>query len=157
MAVLIEAVSVIVRIAAIRDKMADGWTGFERVVPNATLCFDDDLARVGFMEAQEAEAFIGLLTGLGLTFLREGKPVDIAIADQRQGLTTECTWLMFSHLAIDKAGARAAVCWLTSEKRLPVPGIHMPLGWKPGDDIKLATPEGWRYEESLSNTSSKES
>lgn len=45
MAVLVEAISVIVRRDAIRGKYPGGWQGFVAAVPNGTLCYDDDLAR----------------------------------------------------------------------------------------------------------------
>lgn len=150
MAVLVEGISVIVRIASIHSKIPDGWSGFERIVPNNTLCVDGELARVGFMATQEVEAFVNLLIELGLTFLKDGKPIDIAVADQQLGLKTACTWLMFSHLTIDRSGGKVGVCWLTSEDRIPVAGIHMPVGWRPGGEIKLSTPQGWSYEDSLS-------
>ena len=48
MAVLVEAISVIVRRDAINRSYDGGWAGFLSHVPNNTLCADHELARVGF-------------------------------------------------------------------------------------------------------------
>lgn len=49
MAVLVEGISAVIRRKAIDAKLAGGWPRFVAEVPNATLCADDNLARVGFM------------------------------------------------------------------------------------------------------------
>ena len=46
MAVLVEAISVIVQRDAIEKRFHGGWREFENAVPNSTLCADDELARV---------------------------------------------------------------------------------------------------------------
>jgi len=150
MAVLVEGISAIIRRKAIDDKFMNGWEGFQGIVPNNTLCFDNDLARVGFMSPQDVQGFVYQLQERGLTFLKKNKAQDIAVVDQQRGVTTECTWLMFSHLNINEAGDKVAVCWLVSEERIQTAGIHMPLNWQPGENIKLATPPRWTYENSLS-------
>lgn len=66
MAVLVEAISVIVRRDAINQRFAGGWEAFVECVPNATLCYDADLARVGFMARADAQAFIHRLEVRGL-------------------------------------------------------------------------------------------
>ena len=150
MAVLVEAISVIVRRKAIDDKLTNGWGGFQEIVPNKTLCFDDNLARVGFMSPQDVQGFVYQLQERGLTFLKNNQAVDIAVVDQQRGVTTECAWLTFTHLNINAVGDKVAVCWLVSEERSQAAGIHMPSNWQPGESIKLATPRGWTYENSLS-------
>jgi hypothetical protein len=40
MAVLVEAISVIIKRTAIDEKWPGGWEAFVRDVPNRTLCFD---------------------------------------------------------------------------------------------------------------------
>ena len=44
MAVLVEAISVIVRRNAIESKYRCGWKAFVDDVPNSTLCADDEIA-----------------------------------------------------------------------------------------------------------------
>ena len=65
MAVLVEGISVIVRRTSIETHVAGGWKRFQALVPNATLCWDDDLARVGFLTPNEVGAFIDALEAIG--------------------------------------------------------------------------------------------
>lgn len=85
MAIFIEAISVIIRADALLDKYPGGWCAFERMVPNRTLCADNELVRVGFMTPQDVESFIKSLERVGLEFLRSGKAIDIAVVDQITG------------------------------------------------------------------------
>ena len=82
MAVLVEAISVIVWRDAIDKQFQGGWREFENVVPNRSLCADDELARVGFMSPPEVETFVRSLEKSGLTFVRNGQAVDIVVVDQ---------------------------------------------------------------------------
>jgi hypothetical protein len=61
MAVLIEAISVVVRKDAINNKMEGGWERFKLLIPNSTFCHDDEVARLGFLEPKLVGEFI---TGL---------------------------------------------------------------------------------------------
>ena len=49
MAVLCEAISVVVRRDAIDKYFKGGWIKFVDDVPNSTMCTDGELVRVGFM------------------------------------------------------------------------------------------------------------
>ena len=144
MAVLVEAISVVVRRDAIRAKFSGGWPEFLECVPNDTLCSDDDIARVGFMTPPDVEAFIELLEKNDLIFLRNRRTVDIAVVDQQRGLTMPTDWLEFAQLAFGESGDKVAACWLFEGPRMGA-GIHMP-----GKGMTLATPVGWTYENSLS-------
>ena len=81
MAVLVEAISVVVRRDAIDSRLSGGWRNFLDIVPNNTLCLDEDIARVAFMTPPDVEAFISHLESGGLTFLRDGQSVDIAVVE----------------------------------------------------------------------------
>ena len=127
MAVLLEAISVIVRRSAIVERFKGGWTAFERLIPNATGCYDDDLARVGFMAPADVEAFVSVLEAGGLTFRRHGEAVDIAVVDQLRGPLVPAPWLEVAKVELFKPRIRATVCLLAGEK---LDGIAMPSGWK---------------------------
>ena len=144
MAVLVEAISVVVRRDAIAERYPGGWRAFLEIVPNATICADDDLVRVGFMSPTDVESFIKRLEHGGLTFIQDKKAIDIAVVDQMRGPTTPAQWLEFSHLAFGDKEQRVAACWLFEGPRIAA-GIHMS-----SKQMNLATPEGWRYEDSLS-------
>jgi hypothetical protein len=55
-AVLIEAICVVVRRDSIDRSFNGGWAGFCSCVPNATLCTDEKLARIGFMDPEGSNA-----------------------------------------------------------------------------------------------------
>lgn len=112
MAVLVEAISVIVRRDAINKGFIGGWRGFLNAVPNNTLCADDDLARVGFMSPPDVEEFVRHLERAGLVFTSNGKALDIAVVDQMRGPTIPAEWLEFAHLALSGNGGKVAACWL---------------------------------------------
>jgi hypothetical protein len=133
MAVLVEALSVVVRRDAIAVRYAGGWDAFGDDVPNGTLCADDDLARVGFMSPPDAQAFIAELETEGLRFLVDGVATDLAVVDQQHGPLNPCRWLAFGRVPV--GADTAAACWLADG---------------PGPTASLATPEGWTFEGSLS-------
>jgi hypothetical protein len=135
MAILIEAISLVIRSDSILNIFPGGWDGFKNVVPNQTLCADNEIARVGFMSPQDVESFVKRLQRNGLEFLREGEAIDIAVADQMRGLTSKCSWLEFGHINIGGTGSRVAVCRLVGSQAMEV-----------------VTPPGWQFEGSLSST-----
>jgi hypothetical protein len=53
MAVLIEAISVVIRADTLLKKFPGGWGAFKLIVPNQTLCADNEIVRVGFMAPQD--------------------------------------------------------------------------------------------------------
>jgi hypothetical protein len=112
MAVSIEAISVVVRRDAIDRTFDGGWSAFVSSVPNATLCTDDQLARVGFMDPKAVENFVKVLEAAGLVFLRSGKCVNIAVVDQQRGPTMPSDWLEFARIPFGKTGGKVAACWL---------------------------------------------
>ena len=144
MAVLVEAISVIVRRDAIDSRFPGGWRRFVDAIPNATLCSDEHLARIGFMAPSDVEAFVRDLEKNGLTFVRDGRTVDIAVVDQMRGPTIPTEWIEYARLTLGSSGNRVAACWFYDRKRVAA-GVHMP-----GPSMSLATPDEWRYEDSLS-------
>lgn len=143
MAVLVEAISVIVRRGAIDDHYAGGWEGFLRSIPICPFCTDDELVRLSFMTPSDVGIVVGILKEGGLTFLREGKAIDMAVVDQIRGPTTTAEWLEFAHLNFEGSGNKVAACWLYEGPRMGH-GTHMT-----SLNMTLATPEGWTYENSI--------
>ena len=131
-AVLIEAISVVVLRHRIVESYPGGWAAFKREVPNGTLCYDTHLARVGFMSSQDVRHWVKQLEMSGLSFEVEERAVDMAVVDQLQGLTVRCDWLRWGELPIDDAFVAAA--------------------WVPSDTERhLATPAEWSFHGSLSD------
>jgi len=143
MAVLVEGISVLVRKDAIKNKMQGGWQRFLLTVPNSTLCYDDELARVGFMDPTATGEFIEELESMGLTYIEEGHPVDLLVCDQQRGPMLDCEWIQFARLFVEHGKVGAAWLWLGPRRGH---GVHMPA-----KGLKLHTPQGWKFEDSLSD------
>ena len=143
MAVLIEAISVVVRRDAVVRSFRGGWEAFKGIVPNNTFCTDTGISRVGFMEPNAARNFIERLEFGGLTFVEDSEAKDLAVVDQQRGPTVDCRWLEFSRFSMGNSGY-ALACWMWDKPRKGY-GVHTS-----GKRIDLHTPPGWKYEGSLS-------
>lgn len=134
MPVLVEANSVIIRVAAIQEKFPGGMEAFERLVPNRTLCCDNELARVGFMTPLDVTIFEEQLQQRGLLYLENGHAVDFVYASQMQGLTAHSTWAEYGRVTLNRNPAQiVSACRLTGSLQM-----------------QLFTPEGWQFEGSMS-------
>jgi hypothetical protein len=132
MPVLVEANSIIVRVAAIHDRFAGGFAAFANDVPNSTLCSDGEVARVGFMNPNDGSDYIDRLIGFGLIFKRGEQCEDIGVAIQSEGLALPCDWLDYGTIEIAPGQSVCAV-WL-----------------KGSAGRQVFCPERWSYEKSLS-------
>ena len=144
MAVLVEGISVIVRRDRIASVYPDGWPGYLEDVPNSTLCYDDEVARVGFLGPEDVRGYIRLLEERGLVFLEDGHAIDVAVVDQQQGFALPCDWLEFARLPFGETGGKVGWCWLYEDRRLGA-GLHFK-----DKKMSFATPPGWEYKGSLS-------
>ena len=132
MAVLVEAISVIVRVQAIHHRYPGGWDAFLQVHPNRTLCSDKELARVGFMIPDDCQSAVDDLGHCGIIFLKEGRSHDLVVADQLRGFTVPCDWADFGRVEIG-------------------PGQIVSAAQLRGStSLQVCCPEGWKYEGSLS-------
>lgn len=125
MAVLVEAISVVIR--ADRLDPFGTWEAFTAIVPNETLCADNELVRVGFTSPLEARAFVDVLRSHGLRFSETGPAEDIVICDQQRGFTTECPWAEFGSIDYDRDPNRPTAC--ARLKGSTVRQIVTPIGW----------------------------
>lgn len=134
MAVLIEAISVLVKAQAIIEKYPGGWEQFSQDVPNQTLCADGEIARVGFMSPGDVQKFVNYLESKGLVSQSNGHCRDIAVVDQQRGFTIPCEWAEFGQIFIDPA------------KTQKISACRM----KGSTQRIVSYPDGWDYESSLS-------
>lgn len=134
MAVLIEAISVILKAESVVNKYAGGWEQFSQDVPNQTLCADGELVRVGFMNPNDVQKYVSFLESKRLVFQSYGHCKDIAVVDQQRGFTIPCEWADFGRIFIDSSQTqRVSACRLKgSTQRI------------------VSYPDGWEYENSLS-------
>lgn len=133
MAVLIEGISVVARLDAIRTRFRGGEKAFREAIPNRTSCIDTHLIRVGFMTPQDAKGFVDQLVAGGLRFFNGKIFEDVAIVDQNHGPTAPTPWLTLIHL---------------QEERINFAAL---AGTDPGDFI---VPNDWTLEQSLYRTGS---
>ena len=134
MAVLIEALSVVIRCEAIVKKFLGGANAFMAALPNNSLCSDGELACVNFMVPADVQAYVEYLTDKGLTFKRSDKAIDIVVVDQQRGVTIACDWVDFGE---------------TDWNSNPDQPISVCCA-KPTKLSNVVVPEGWNYEKSLS-------
>ena len=134
MPVLVEAISVVIKAAAIIKHYPGGWPAFERNPPNRTLCADGELVRVGFMVPADVKAFVDGLSKYGICYQVDGKAADLVVVDQQRGFATPCDWAEFRQGPLGgDPKKRVSGCSLV--------GSEVP---------ELVTPDGWIYEDSLS-------
>lgn len=135
MAVLVEATVVILRAAAVDERVAGGWDSLRACLPETGVCSDDELVSISLVDPAEVRCLVDRLVALGLHFDWEGDVEDIAFADQKRGLITPCDWLTFetANIGIGGTPPSVAICRLTGSQ-----------------SHELRLPEGWRYQGSLS-------
>lgn len=131
MAVLVEGISVLIRVDRL-DPFGT-WEAFKAIVPNETLCADNELVRVGFMSPEEARNFVDVLRSHGLRFSEAGPAEDIVICDQQRGFTTECGWAEFGSIDVGGDPNKPTAC-----ARLRGSTVR-----------QMVTPIGWAWENSL--------
>lgn len=135
MAVLIEATAILVRAAAVPEHISGGWDALRACLPHVGVCSDDELVSISLVEPAAVKRQVDRLVELGLRFEWGGNGEDIAFADQKRGLITQCDWVTFETVNIGIGGTppRVAICRLA--------GSH---------SHELRVPDGWRYQGSLS-------
>ena len=139
MAVLVEATSVVVRREAIELWLEGGMEHFQALVPNETLCSDDDIVRVGFMTPADTEAFVRRLQAAGLTYLENKKAIDLVVVDQDRGAIARVDWLEVVRFTFDDGETVVTAAYLLDDS-LPSPRR---TDW-------LSAPDWWSYEGSIS-------
>ncbi len=133
MTVLVEGISVIIRLKAINKIIPDGWEGFRQYLPNFTLCKDDNLVRLAFLSQEDAKKFTDKLESLKLVHQGQDGAKDFVLVDQMHGLASRCTWLECGHVSLNNDPEKTvAACRLAGTT-----------------DDSIVTPEGWEYETSL--------
>jgi hypothetical protein len=134
MAVLIEAISVVILRASLMRAFEGNWEEFAQAVPNDTMCSDDELVRVGFMTPHDVEHYVRQLQAKGLSYLEREQAIDVVVVDQMRGPMARCKWAEFGHVALDHdEKRRIAVCRLQGS-----------------NSSSVATPNGWSFGSSLS-------
>lgn len=134
MAVLIEALTVVIRCEAIVKKYTGGIETFTASVPNKTLCADGELAGVSFMVPADVQRYIEHLEHNGLIYKESDTSIDIVVVDQIRGITSPCDWVDFGE---------------TNWNNDPQSPISVCCAKETKVDT-VVVPDGWSYKKSLS-------
>lgn len=135
--VLVEGITVLVRVDAIDRKLPGGRLGFMLFLPNATFRSDRELAALSFTTPADTKRFVDRLEHSGLAYVRDGRAADMVVAQQGFGFTVPCRW--------------AAVLRIPWTAR---PGKEVMVAWKKGSAAtSLVVPSGWTFDGSLSDQS----
>ena len=130
MAVLIEALNVIVKVSVLEARYPGGLDGYIADCPNKTFCCDDRLTRVGFMHPRDVEVFLTLLGNRGLVLFDADGWRDVAVVDQHAAAPTmPCDWLAVGPCDDGLLGA-----WALDPDEGPG-DIWVPAGWQPEGSI----------------------
>jgi hypothetical protein len=139
--VLVEGLSVIVRLETIETRLAGGLEQFRRLAPAATLCTDGELVRVGFETNEGMTVFLRVLVALGLRYAVGPAEDDVAScrvaidADGPRAMHSPCDWVGYANYIWTETGAQVVTASLRK-------------GHAPQNSIAL--PPGWEYETSQS-------
>ena len=101
MSVLVEGISIIIKVEAIITKYPGGWKSFKDNPPNKTLCDDTELARLGFMSPDDVGNYIKELEDFDFQHILGNKAIDLVVADQQRGFTSNCEWAEFGFIDLD--------------------------------------------------------
>ncbi|MGO9546386.1 MAG: hypothetical protein ACLPPF_16520 [Rhodomicrobium sp.] len=135
MAVLIEAISVVIRADILLERFPGGWEAFRSLAPNQTLCADGELTRIGFMRPSDVEEFVSSLSKHDIIYQEQGKARDLVVVDQMRGPLAPCDWVEFGHLNLGSDPTkRVAAC-----RKIGSPSQQ------------IVTPDGWTFNASLSS------
>jgi hypothetical protein len=138
MAVVVGAISVIIRVEAVKKSFFGGVANFVKLIPNKTMCSDGLLCRVGFMALEDAEFFINQMfaNGLAETADESVENQEIAIATQNSGLLFPCAWIEVAEVNLLNEEGAVLVASLKGVAPLP---LAVPVGWTYEDHKSVTT------------------
>ena len=131
MAILIEATTVVIAIAALERRFPGGAAAFAAQCTNDTYRSDGKIAAVSFMVLDDAKLLVDALSKYGFSDPGSSRSEDIAVVVQGEGLLAPCGWLKVDLRPItcsDGATAGATVAWTGDEEPSTI-AVHD--GWRP--------------------------
>jgi hypothetical protein len=150
MPVLIEGISVVIRVEVLNKRYPGGVEQFsskEDGTINSTLCSDGELVKVSFMSPSDVGTLVNKLKSHGIVYINKAddddddddddvikKAVDVAVVDQLTGFCAPCDWAVSEHQGWE------------GDPDKPVRVCRM-VG---STTDEVVTYPGWEYERSLS-------
>ncbi len=136
MAVLVEAISVVIKASSIAGRFPGGLENFAQHIPNRTLCADGEVVRVGFMDPADVKVYIEKLASVGLRHLTDaGSADDLVVVDQMRGLTSPCEWAEIGVIPWQGDATRRVLACRMKGSAL----------------TKVSVPESWVYSQSYTS------
>jgi hypothetical protein len=153
MAVLCEALSVLIRSKSLDSNFTGGRRVFVDLVPNDTFCTDGELVRVGFMTPDDVKDFVDELERYGLLFRSDNeRETDVVVVDQINGPLAPCNWLDCYRMCIGGhdwvTAARLSEPYMADTGQL---SQENPSTAKERRE-ELFVPAGWTFHGSLSDS-----
>jgi hypothetical protein len=143
MAILIDAVTVVVTIPSLNEHYPGGLDAFTQHAPNGTCRSDGAIAGISFMVPADAWRFVRSLTQHGFVDPSTTPSADVAVVEQQAGLLAPCDWLNLDLTRINLPHGRpfaAAIAWVGATRPTTFAAFE---GWTPGtmqpiadDDLK---------------------
>lgn len=130
MAVLIEALTVLVQKPIVEARFPGGLIEFERTVEAVCVYGDADLVCLLFMSPADVADLCNFLAEYNLEYNVDGAARDLVVVDMQRGPLLPCDWVRFG--SVELHGHTVAAAW------------H-----RDSTDTTVATPEGWAFEGSL--------
>lgn len=124
MAVLVESISIVLRLDAIDQKFRGGAGAFQALYGAVGLASDGELVRLGMVEPNAAYALAQRLEAEGLVHLAGGAAVDFVVIDQLRGMMSACDWCEYG--AVTSTGHRVQAARLKGSQKA---GLAVPLNW----------------------------
>lgn len=131
MAVLVEAISVLVTHSALQERFPGGQAAYQQTCPNSSYCSDGKICRVSFMVFEDAVRYTNALAKHGFAEPWSNGSREIAVVDESEGFLTPCDWLRIDlRTFLDDQGRvfGATIAGLPDEE--PVT-FSAPAQWRP--------------------------
>ncbi len=128
MAVLVQAVTVIIVNAAVAQRFPGGEQALAQMWPGPVYCTDGRISAVAFMTSEDATRFTALLGSHGFADPWATSARDIAVVVQGKGLVTGCDWLRVERRPLDeRTGAPEVTIARMAGEELTT--FSAPAGW----------------------------
>jgi len=155
MAIILEAISVVIKHDSILKKYPNGVLGFLADISSfkAPWHTDFEVSRVGFFDPNEMHAYLRVLEQRGLVFTMDStyNNCDFCIVDMISGPTKTCPWLGFGRQRIFENGSTIGKSsdsysfgWFVKKNRQQIVCDNK-------SEFKLGVEKGWSFATALKN------
>lgn len=138
MPVLIEALSVVIRLDRLKAKIPANSPVVGQMASHPSFCADGELVRLAFMRPDDVADFVGDMEGLGLVHVVEDangrRAQDLAVVDQLAGPTVAAAWLEIRHVDLEPDGFQPVATARLADSK----------------ETRTVFPKGWGWKGSMS-------